>query len=433
MEEGQEKLVEEPVYITKLEINGVNCFKEEYTIDFTNKEGKPSMWNVLLGNNNTGKTTLLRIVAALGTPHDIHERYNVEDIEDYEGGYPNNATFISIEKHISSIGKYQEDSDYLSQALIEINKQNTGFDEKIYSEFTVFDETMLVSTSPIPIIIDAYGTQRKRGKASFIEYELNNRIHSLFDDNTETIINAEEWFLGTDYNFKSGHGSSGKNLEQVKAALIQVLPDVVDISTNIDGKRRVYFHTKAGDKVLINQLGSGYQSLITWVVDYAKRQFDRYPESPNPLAEPGIVLVDEIDLHLHPTWQRKVISFLRGLFPKTQFIVTAHSPLVVQSADDINVVVLHRDEETEEIRIEQPELTNFQGWSVERILEQLMNAQIHSDEYLKWENQFKAAVQENDYSKAIKAYEALKNIDVAENVLEVLSYQLQIIKLQANA
>lgn len=425
MEEGQEKLVEEPVYITRLEINGVNCFKGEYAIDFTDEQGKPALWTVFLGNNNTGKTTILKAISSLGTG--LYPDGNTKEFSEEERDYyHNNAGHIDIEKHFTPMCKLEESEIDNSQCLITTNTRDTT------SSFIRFEETTGCQSIYLPIVIDAYGTQRKKGKVSFIEYELDNRVESLFEDDTNSIINAEEWFLGIDYNFKSGHESSGKNLEQVKAALIQVLPDVVDISTNIDGKRRVYFHTKAGDKVLINQLGSGYQSLITWVVDYAKRQFDRYPESSNPLAEPGIVLVDEIDLHLHPTWQRKVINFLRGLFPKTQFIVTAHSPLVVQSADDINVVVLHRDEETEEIRIEQPELTNFQGWSVEEILRDLMDAQVYSNEYLALTQQFEQALQEDDYPRAKEAYDQLEKIVKSTATLKMFRIQMAGLTLPAN-
>ena len=84
---------------------------------------------------------------------------------------------------------------------------------------------------------------------------------------------------------------------------------------------------------------------MAWMVDFASRMFDLYPESENPLAEPAVVLIDEIDLHLHPKWQRELLDYLSNLFPNTQFIVTTHSPLIVQSAvaRDANIVVCRRE------------------------------------------------------------------------------------------
>jgi hypothetical protein len=96
----------------------------------------------------------------------------------------------------------------------------------------------------------------------------------------------------------------------------------------------------------------------------------------------------------------------------------------VQSADDINVVVLHRDEETEEIRIEQPELTNFQGWSVEEILRDLMDAQVYSNEYLALRKSFTAALEEDNYEQAKQAYEQL------EKILHPHSSQIELMRLQ---
>ncbi len=92
---------------------------------------------------------------------------------------------------------------------------------------------------------------------------------------------------------------------------------------------------------------------------------ERYPNSPDPLAEPAVVLVDEIDLHLHPLWQRKLMSFLTDRFPNTQFIATAHSPLVAQAAADANLAVLRR--EGDHVVIDN-DVDNIRGWRIDQIL-----------------------------------------------------------------
>lgn len=105
--------------------------------------------------------------------------------------------------------------------------------------------------------------------------------------------------------------------------------------------------------------------MIAWVVDFASRMFDAYPDSTNPLGEPAIALIDEIDLHLHPRWQREITAHLDRLFPNVQFIVTAHSPLVVQGAGVTNVAVLRRVDDHVEI-INDPQ--EVRGWRVDQIL-----------------------------------------------------------------
>jgi predicted ATP-binding protein involved in virulence len=101
------------------------------------------------------------------------------------------------------------------------------------------------------------------------------------------------------------------------------------------------------------------------MVDLASRMFDRYPDSEYPLHEPAVVLVDEIDLHLHPKWQRDLMGFLTRLFPNTQFIATAHSPLVVQAASDANVVLLRREDD--HVIIDN-DVKAIHNWRVDQIL-----------------------------------------------------------------
>jgi predicted ATP-binding protein involved in virulence len=104
------------------------------------------------------------------------------------------------------------------------------------------------------------------------------------------------------------------------------------------------------------------------MVDLAARMLGRYPESDDPLSEPAIVLVDEIDLHLHPKWQRTIMELLTKDFKNTQFIVTAHSPLVVQAAQDTNIVLLRR--EGDRVVIDNnPEIID--NWRVDQILTSL--------------------------------------------------------------
>jgi predicted ATP-binding protein involved in virulence len=150
--------------------------------------------------------------------------------------------------------------------------------------------------------------------------------------------------------------------------LLSILPDIKDIrippSSGPQPRPRAEFQTPYG-WVSLRQLGYGYQTLITWVADLASRMAERYPNSPNPLAEPAVVLVDEIDLHLHPKWQRKLMIFLKERFPNTQFIATAHSPLVVQAAADANLAVLRR--EGDHVVIDN-EVDNIRNWRIDQTL-----------------------------------------------------------------
>jgi predicted ATP-binding protein involved in virulence len=215
-----------------------------------------------------------------------------------------------------------------------------------------------------------YGAGRRLGSASFADGPTLDPIGTLISDTAE-LRNPEEWLLQLDYAVaKSGQNNPEqvRQLQTAKDLLLRILPEVEDIrltsSAGVNPKGRAEFKTPYG-WVPLRQLGYGYQTLITWVADLVNRMAERYPNSQNPLAEPAVVLVDEIDLHLHPLWQRQLMSFLSDRFPNTQFIATAHSPLMAQAAQDANLAVLRR--EGDHVVIDN-DVDNIRGWRIDQIL-----------------------------------------------------------------
>jgi len=220
------------------------------------------------------------------------------------------------------------------------------------------------------LICYGYGASRQMGKASLSEQRTEDTTASLFSDDVD-LINAEEWLLQADYaatKASTNNTRAGERRDQIIEVLKALLPDVSEVRFSASekeiGPASVEFQTPYG-WVGLKDLSLGYRTLTTWMVDLASRLFDRYPHSKNPLAEPAIVLVDEIDLHLHPRWQRTLIQFLSERFPNTQFIATAHSPLVVQAADNANIVLLRREGDHVVIV---SDVERIKNWRVDQIL-----------------------------------------------------------------
>jgi predicted ATP-binding protein involved in virulence len=130
----------------------------------------------------------------------------------------------------------------------------------------------------------------------------------------------------------------------------------------IDNVTRIYFDgtppslkialadPSNGDFALeLEQLSEGYRSLLVMVLDFARRLAQAHPNWPNPLEAPGILLVDEIELHLHPKWQQSVIPNLRSAFPNTQIIAATHSPEVLTTVRRENIHLLGSDHSIEQI------------------------------------------------------------------------------------
>jgi predicted ATP-binding protein involved in virulence len=216
----------------------------------------------------------------------------------------------------------------------------------------------------------AYGAGRRIGEGAISDDDSSDPTTSLFSDNAP-FINAEEWLMQLDYaeskDTSKNKMGSGK-FDQIKRLLIDLLPDVSDIRITVDKspryKAKVEFDTLDG-WVSIDDISFGYRTLSAWMIDFASRLFEKFPKSKNPLAEPAVCLVDEIDLHLHPKWQRDIISYLTERFPATQFIFTAHSPLIVQAAADANLAVLRR--EGDHVVIDQSP-TGIVGWRIDQII-----------------------------------------------------------------
>lgn len=220
--------------------------------------------------------------------------------------------------------------------------------------------------------IFAYGASRRMGRGSLTETKNPDPTASLFDQ-TATLVNAAAWLLETDFAIKSTSGDAQKKLEHryknITSMLKRVLPDVEDFKVGVEegGTQATVLVKTPYAWVELKNLSLGYQTISAWIVDLAVRMYDRYPDSHDPLAEPAIVMVDEIDLHLHPQWQRRIIAELSQIFPQTQFIVTAHSPLIVQAADEANLILLKREGNSVTIYNRKDEDV-IQGWRIDQIL-----------------------------------------------------------------
>ncbi|MFM8492424.1 MAG: AAA family ATPase [Bacteroidota bacterium] len=121
-------------------------------------------------------------------------------------------------------------------------------------------------------------------------------------------------------------------LQAVRKAIESVFPGITEPHIQLNPLK---FAVKKETEVLdIMQLSDGYKTLLSLVIDLAIRMALANPDSQSPLETEAVVLIDEIDLHLHPEWQRKVLGDLLRTFPKAQFLLTTHSPYIIESINN---------------------------------------------------------------------------------------------------
>jgi energy-coupling factor transporter ATP-binding protein EcfA2 len=372
-----------PAYFLSLRVSNFRCFGDSSNVlDLSTTDGHPSRWNIIVGENGTGKTTILQCLVAL---QGIEQRGESSQ-EKVSAAYVPIISSLASEptpSYLKSIKQeghnWHLESSVIAghEALISgqgervksygYRKRYRGLQGRNSNTYMFIPQRSTIDISGLTCY--GYGASRRMGRKVALQTDIDDNCVTLFDDAT-SLIDAEDWLLRADYAVKSQprNRAARQRLQIVESTLQRLLPDVAsfrfEVSDDSSMSPRVEAETPYG-WVSIRNLSLGYKTALTWIVDLAARLYIRYPESSNPLGEPAVVLIDEIDLHLHPKWQLDLLELLDNTFLKTQFIVTAHSPLVVQAVPDANIALLRRKGNYVEIVNDVDEIRN---WRVDQIL-----------------------------------------------------------------
>ena len=182
---------------------------------------------------------------------------------------------------------------------------------------------------------------------------------------------------------------------------------------------------KVGDNILpIGQLSAGYQSLVWMAFDIAYRMAVLNPyKKENIQYTRGVVLIDEIDLHLHPVWQWNIVKALRTVFPNVQFIAATHSPILLASSNELWLI----DVEDEEIKY----IESRFGYDANAILEMFMGAKSKNPETDKFIHSIYVDMREKKYNEAEIKIQKLADI-TSENNPDVVMARMELKRSQYN-
>jgi hypothetical protein len=287
---------------------------------------------IILGENSTGKSTLLSAIALalIGTRQVRRLRLGASrllasegpDRSDQLGAAP---AKVSVEFHVS----------------------------KLCASFALDPETGRIEGQQEPLsVVLGYGPRRfsspryrHRAKGA------HQRVKSLFDP-VSIIPYPNDWLASL----------TGDRFLTV-AATLRIVLALNDEDQLISDPEDGMCVLANGRRTPIEWLSEGYRSVFAMIIDILREMLDHYERIEEAQ---GVVLIDEIETHLHPRWKMQIMTSLRRALPRVQFIVTTHDPLCLRGMDDDEVVVLQRTEGNKIRRL--LDLPSIKGMSAEQLL-----------------------------------------------------------------
>lgn len=319
------------MFLRRIKLKNFRCL-HELEVDFLNDRGQVRKNTILLGENGTGKSNIMKAIAIITAGSDALPQILGDDIESFIM-YGKEACYIEASLETKAGEK--------RQVSLEIRSGDKISDILGRSKESLADIDAALDHTDRNYFVVGYGASRRINKGEFIQLSnrrVNDRyasVRTLFDPNS--VLNPlESWAVDLDYQ----KGEEGLNI--VKEALNEFMKDVEFLRIDRSSKQLI-FKTPDGE-IPLNHLSDGYQNIAAWIGDLLYRVSSAYDDYKNPLSARGLLLIDEVDLHLHPKWQRILLDFLEDKLPQFQTISTTHSPLTAQQAKSDELLYLIRKE-----------------------------------------------------------------------------------------
>ena len=405
------------MYLEKLKLHNFRCY-EKLEIDFNRQ------LTVLVGKNGSGKTTVLEAIAiALGTwfvgfnivnakginkrTDPLRKAYQIGATDDVQTQFP-----VEIE----AWGKIEESKDQIlhwKRELYTPTGTMTTKDAKEIVEYAAeYQKAISEGRTDIYLpMVAYYGTGRlwdyHRQKRTDV-FKISSRTNGYIDclDGTANVKLMMDWFqimTINKYQRQEENLESNPELDTVYLAMEKCLTNLsgysdVKIRYNMGTQELDVYYSeqdKQRMRIPLNQLSDGYKGMISLVADIAYRMATLNPQLGTEVLSKGdgVVLIDEVDLHLHPAWQQKVIDNLMNIFPKVQFIVSTHAPAIISSVKTDKLRILSNKEVC-------MTANQVYGKDVNSVMKEIMGVNDRPDQFVELFEKFYRLLSEKKYDEA---------------------------------
>ena len=405
------------MFLESLVLHNFRCFSS-LEVNFKNR------LTVLVGNNGAGKSTVLEAAAiAAGTLTSAMDGLTNYGIKKSDAHYKcfDLGSNVDVQPQfpveITASGKVDGKVISWTRNLNTANSRGGFASAKELTAISYsYQERMRNGDKELKLpVISYYGTGRlwnqHREKKNDI-FEKNNRSNGYVDslDGAANDKLMMKWFQKMTMQ-QIQRGQAIPEFIAVKMAMEQVFASVtgfsdVNVQFNLDtGDIDIVYFDKNHEHVRIpvSLLSDGYKCTISLIADIAYRMAILNPQLLDKVLTEteGIVLIDEIDLHLHPRWQKRILEDLMSVFPRVQFIVSTHAPEVINSAKRESIIVLNNNEVL-------AAADETYGKDANTILREVMEVSTRPDDIRELFDKFYELVDEQKWSRAETVIEQLE-------------------------
>lgn len=363
------------MYISRVKLENVRGFAEPRSVDLTltRPNGAHAGWTVLAGRNGSGKTSLLRAVAlAVGGP-DVALKL----VPDFRDWITTGQQSASVEVSIRSGDAGDHWSGEDPRPRQSVQRMQWVRDASLVGPRSEAQPLLRAGSdahaehgpwqaNPSGWFCAAYGPFRRLAGGGSETRRFTGtpgplaRMATLFHEDA-TLAEGVEWLIEQHLRaFERKPGAA--ELKQAALEILghDLLPDQVRVC-DVDSEG--LWVESGGERFPLREMSDGYRTITALIVDFLKQLSEAYDglslehlDGRPIITSPGVVLIDEIDAHLHVTWQQRIAGWLKGHFPNIQFIVTTHSPYICQAADENGLIRLPGPHEDTQPRVVGPDL-----------------------------------------------------------------------------